>query len=212
MKALHRFSCDVWQHACFDPGTLLLGGLSIGSQVIGAGLQGAGASAAAGATIAGGNAALQAGQLQKQAADFQAAQLEENAGQSFAAGQRQMLDAQERTRLAISSLRAGAAGNGTNVAVGSNAAIAGDIERRGSYNAAMDMFNGDSARIGQLNQAAGVRLSGEAALIGGQEAQQASLLQAKAGEFNAAGTIAGSAGNIFKSIYGFTNPGAPNKF
>lgn len=186
----NRFTADIWAVACFDPATLTVA--SLASTAIGGGISAMG-------TIAGGNAAAAAGQMQQQAANYQAGQLEENATQTFAAGQRQMLDTQEKTRLAISSARAAAAGNGTNAGVGSPATIQGELAKRGSYNAAMDMFNGASTATGLRNQAAGVRYSGTAAAIGGQEAQQASLL-------SAAGTIAGSAGSMLKTYGGYQYP------
>lgn len=184
-------SAGRWSAVCFDPGSLMMAG-TMAMGAVGSGLQAAG-------TIAGGNAAAQAGAMQQQAMNYQAAQDQENAGQSFAAGQRQMLAEQDKTRLAISSVRAAASGNGTNAGVGSPATIAGLIARRGSYNAAMDMFNGASASTGLLNKAKGEIYTGQADLIGGQEAQSASQLAA-------AGTIAGGAGSMFKT-YGSTSYG-----
>lgn len=181
----NRFTPDIWAHACFDPATLTM---SLVSTAVGGGLQAAG-------TLAGGSAAAQAGQLQQQAANYQAAQLQQNAAQAFASGQRKMLDTQQRTRLALSTARANAAANGTNAGTGSPAAIAGAIAKRGSYNAAMDMFNGESTATGLLNQAKGVQFSGEAAAIGGEEAQEASYL-------SAAGTLAGTAGSMLKTYGG----------
>jgi hypothetical protein len=182
--------CSVAQRACFDPATLTVA--SLASTAIG------GAVSAAG-TIAGGDAAAQAGQMQQQAANFQASQIEDNSRQAFASGQRQMLDTQEKTRLTLSTLRANAAGNGVNAADGSPASIAGAIAKRGSYNAAMDMFNGESSATGLLNQAAGVRYTGQAAAIEGQEKQSASLLAA-------AGTLAGTAGSMAKGYGSYAFP------
>lgn len=147
----------------------------------------AGAMGAAG-SIASGNAAQQAGQMQKTAADFQARQIDQNAGQSIASGQRQMFDTQEKTRLAISSATARGAASGIDVAVGSPATNTGEIAQRGSYHALMDMFNGQSAATGMANQATGVRYTGEMAKIGGDTAKQASYLAA-------GGQIAGAIGS-----------------
>lgn len=177
------FTVDIWAHAAFDPMTLTAA--SIGATAIG-GLM------SAGGTIAGGNAAKAAGVMQQRAAYNTAAQLDQNAAQAFASGQRQMLDTRQRTNMAISSARAIAAGSGTNAGVGSPATIQGALAQRGSYNAAMDMFNGASTATGLRNQAAGVRYGGNAAAIGGQEQQQASYL-------GAAGTIAGAAGGMARS-------------
>lgn len=170
----------------FDPATLTIA--SLASTAVG------GAVTAAG-TLAGGNAAAQAGQMQQASANNTAAQEEENAAQAFASGQRQALDTQQRTRLAISTARANAAGSGVNAAVGSPLTIQGELAQRGSYNAAMDMFNGASTATGLRNQAAATRYSGDAAAIGGAEAQEASRLAA-------AGTIAGGAGSMLKTYGG----------
>jgi hypothetical protein len=201
-----RFSADIWAHAAFDPGTLTA--VSVGSGLIGGGIslfggqqakeadqEGAALSAqglelAAEGTLAAGDAALQAGVLQKASYDYEAAQDTDNASTAFAAGQRQMLADNDKTRLAISTARAAAAGNGTNVAVGSPSSIIGSIARRGSYNAAMDMFNGASAATGLRNKAAGETFSGDAALFGGEEQQQASRIQAQAQRLQAQATLA----------------------
>lgn len=185
-----RFTVDVWQHACFDPATLTVATLA--STAVGTGLSAAG-------TIAGGNAAAAAGQMQQTAANYQAAQLDENAAQAFASGQRKMLDTQQKTQLALSTLKANAAGNGTDAGVGSNVTDAAALAQRGSYNAAMDMFNGASTATGLRNQAAGVRYTGQAEALGGEEARSGS-------ELAAAGTIAGGAGSMLKSYGSYAYP------
>jgi hypothetical protein len=200
MLTLHqRFSCDIWQRCCFDPATLTVA--SLATTAAGGVAQLIGGQTAASATLAGGNAALQAGQMQQQAANYQAAQLTQNAGQAFASGQRQMLDDQEKTRLAISTARADAGASGVNAGVGSPVSIVGSLARRGSYNAAMDMFNGESTATGLLNQAAGATYSGEAALIGGEEGQSASEISANATLAGTAGSLIGDVGSGLK-IYG----------
>jgi hypothetical protein len=182
--------CDVGGRACFDPATLAIG--SLAATAVGGGLSAAG-------TIAGGNAAAAAGQMQKTADYYQAEQDDTNAAQEFASGQRKMLDTQDKTRLLLSTLKATAASNGTNTAVGSPVDIAGAIAKRGSYHAALDMFNGASAATGLRNKAAGERYSGDAAATGGQLTKDASFL-------SAAGTIAGSAGSMLKTYGGWQYP------
>lgn len=176
--------------ANFDPATLTMA--SIGATAVGGGVSAMG-------TIAGGNAAAAAGKMQQQAAYATAEQEDQNAAQAFASGQRQMLDTQQKTRLAISSSRAISAGSGTNAGVGSAAENVGALASRGSYNAAMDMFNGASTATGLRNQAIATRYSGDAAAIGGEEAKSASLL-------SAAGTLAGAAGSGFKTYGGYAYP------
>jgi hypothetical protein len=176
-------------NANFDPtGGILTAGLTM-----------AGGAMSAGGTLAGGAFAKQAGQMQQQAAEYQAEEDEQNAAQAFAAGQRTSLDTAMKMRMAISKSTAVAAGSGVNAGTGSSLTNVGEIEQRGSYQAATDLFNGESKATGLLNEAKAARYGGVIAKIGGEEAQTASYL-------TAAGTLAGSAGGAFKnySTYGTT--------
>lgn len=172
----------------FDPTTLTVASLATTA---------ASGLISASSTIAGGNYAAQAGQMQQQAADYQAAQLDENATQAFASGQRQALDTEQKTRLAISSSTARAGASGVDAGVGSPVSNVGALAKRGSYQALMNMFNGESEATGLRNQAAGVRYTGVMEELGGEEQQSASRLAA-------AGTLAGTAGSMFKT-YGALN-------
>jgi hypothetical protein len=185
---------------CFDPLTLTAGtltGLSMGAT-------GAGGALSAASTIAGGNYAAAAGQMQKTAAYAKAKQLDENAGQAIASSQRQMFDTQQRTRLAISTARARGAASGVDVGVGSPAAIQGELAGRGSYQALMDMFNGQSAATGLNNQASAARFEGDAAEIEGEAKQTASYLAA-------AGTLAGTAGSMTSTYSNYKFPSASRR-
>jgi hypothetical protein len=184
----NSFSCSIWDRACFDPLTMA----SMATTAVAGGISAYG-------TLAGGAAAKQAGDMQQQEANYQAAQLQQNASQAIASGQRQSLDTALKTRLAISTARANAAGSGVNAGVGSPVEAQGQLAKRGSYNAAMDMFNGKSTATGLLNQAAGVTYSGQAAELSGEEQQSASYLAA-------AGTLAGSAGSMMKTYGGYKYP------
>lgn len=179
-------------NADFDPATLAIG--SMAASAVGAGVSASG-------TLASGNYARQAGLMQQQGANYQAAQLESNAAQSFASGQRTALDTAERTRLAISSSTARAGASGVDAGVGSPVTNAGDLAQRGSYRALMDMFNGESAATGLRNQAAGVRYTGELEELGGEEKQQASRPAAF-------GTLASGMGGLM-STYGRSPMGYP---
>lgn len=154
-------------NADFDPATLTAA--SLAATAVGGGLTAAG-------TLAGGSYA-------KQAADLQATQLRMNAAQSIASGQRQMLDTQEKTRLAESTTVARAAASGVNAGVGSPATDVGNLAERGEYHALMDLFNGESAATGMENQAAAARWTGRAQ-------QDASYLAAGGDIASAAGSMA----------------------
>lgn len=226
---------SLWGRAAFDPFTLLAGtaavaaeagvgtglaglaggaaagvaggaaGTGIGLGTVGMGLTGAGGLLSAGGTIAGGNYAKTAGQMQKAAADFQAGQIEQNATQAIASGQRSMFDSQLKTKLALSTSRANAAASGGSADVGSPLENEGQIAQRGEYHALMDMFNGESTATGLRNQAAGVRYSGDLAELEGVQKQRASYLAA-------GGTLAGSLGTGLSTYGKFAYPTARGNF
>lgn len=178
--AVEKYMSRFGGYVVNDPMTLTA--VSMGATAVG------GAASAAG-TLAGGSMAARAGQMQQQEADYQAAQLNQNATQAIASGQRQMMDTQQRTRLAMSSSTAQAAGSGVNAGVGSPATNVGQLAARGSYQALMDMFNGQSKATGLENEAAGDIYSGQAAEIGGAMQKSASYL-------TAGGTLAGTVGSM----------------
>ena len=68
----------------------------------------------------------------------------------------------------------------------------GEIAKRGSYHALMDMFNGESETVGLRNQ-------GAAAEWEGNVKKDNSVLAA-------AGTLAGSAGSMFQTYGRYNNP------
>jgi hypothetical protein len=182
---------------------------------------GAGVSAAG--TIAGGNtqsAALTAagqnanalGLAQQNEDNYQAAQITENASSEIGAGQRQMLDTQQKTRLAESTLTAGAAASGFSASSGSPLALSTSIARRGSYEAAMNLFNGENASTGDLNRAAGLTYSGDIAAIGGQMQQEGDEYGAEgatiAADYGAIGNLASAGGSMFKTYGTMSNAGS----
>jgi hypothetical protein len=114
----------------------------------------------------------------------------QNAAQATASGQRKMLDTQDRTRMAESTITARAAAGGVDAGVGSPASDVGDVAKRGSYHALMDMFNGQSEAVGLMNQ-------------GNAEEWTGAVKQSQA-PLAAAGTLAGSAGSMFQQ-YGRAN-------
>jgi len=163
----------------YDPATLIT--TSLASTAIGTGLSAA-------TTILGGNAAAKAGR-------YTAAQLNQNAAAARAAGQRRMFDTQLRSRFLQSTATARAAGSGVNAGIGSPAADVGQIARRGSYQAAMDLWTGENTATGLENEAAGAIYTGNV--------QQASSW------LSAAGTIAGGAGSILAQGARFAYPQPP---
>jgi hypothetical protein len=166
---------SLWGRVNLDPGTMMLGATMA--------MTAAGGAASAAGTLAGGNAAKTAGDLMQQ-------QSIQNAAEATASGQRKMLDTQDRTRMAESTITARAAAGGVDAGVGSPASDVGDVAKRGSYHALMDMFNGQSEAVGLLNQ-------------GNAEEWTGTVKQSQA-PLAAAGTLAGSAGSMFQQ-YGRAN-------
>lgn len=167
-------------------------------------LMAAGATAVSGAigaasTLAGGRTAEMAGKAQKDADYSTAAQIEQNATQAFASGQRKALDTNLKTKLAISSSVARAGASGVDPGYGSPVTNVGELAQRGSYHAMMDLFNGESEATGLRNQADAVRYRGDLAELEGQQKKKASKLAAL-------GTLAGAAGSAFGNYGRMTFP------
>jgi hypothetical protein len=179
-----------------DPVTasLVIGG-------IGAGISAMGTIAGGSAAATAGNNALVMGESQQNQDNYQAAQLTENASSEIGAAQRTMLDTQQKTRMAESTITADAAGSGFTASAGTPAAISGSVAQRGTYEAAMNLWQGENASTGDLNKAQGDVLSGDIALQGGQMQQQAGQMQQQASYYTAAGNLATSGSTLF-SNYG----------
>lgn len=141
--------------------------------------------AASGAVSA--SSTLAGGDYAKMAGDMQAKQLRQNASQAMASGQRQMFDTQLRTKLALGTNTARASASGVAPDSGSPLTNTGVLAGRGSYQALMDAFNGQSAATGLNNQADAAEWTGN--------------VKKDMAPWQAAGTLAGTAGSLF-SRYG----------
>lgn len=177
-----RYAFRLSDAAVFDP----TGG------VLTAGLMVAGGATGALGTLAGGSAAKQAGLMQQQADEFRAKQAEQNASLAIAGGQVKAADTTLKANAAESTSTARAAASGVDAGSGSAATNVGEIAKRGSYLASMDLFNGESQATGLLNEAKGFRYSGDIAALSGEEQQKASYLAA-------GGQALSSAGGAFKT-------------
>jgi hypothetical protein len=157
-------------------------------------LTGIGTGISAANTIAGGNYAAQAGQMKQAEANFEADQDVANAAGETAAAQRQAIDINQKANLLRSSAVANAAAGGVDAGAGSALTNQAQIAARGRYQADMDLWSGRNQASGSMNQATAKRYTGELDLLGGEEAQRASTL-------NALATIAGG-GASFMRMYG----------
>jgi hypothetical protein len=181
----------------FDPLSMTAATLGGGAM----GLTGIGSAISAASSLAGGGYAQEAAQMKQQAANYQAAQLRQNAGGEIAAAQRQAFDVDQKTNMLRSSAVANAAAAGVNAGTGSAVTNQSGIVGRGSYLAGMDLWNGQNRATGLLNQAQGVQYSGYIDALAGQEAQRASYLSAMS-------TIAGGGASLMR-MYGANAPTTP---
>ncbi|SFE20950.1 hypothetical protein SAMN04488523_105321 [Sulfitobacter brevis] len=147
-------------------------------------IKGAGLStilSAAGAGI-GAVGAIQSGNAQNAAAQYQAAQLEASGKAERASSQREAEEQQRQTRLMHSRARAvGAASGG-----GIDLELAGDIEAEGEYSALTALWEGAEAAKGRNAQAAASRLEGKAAK--------------KAGYLKGASKVFSGAASLYESL------------
>lgn len=157
-------------------------------------LTGIGAGISAASTIAGGGYAAQIGRMKQAEANFEADQDIANAAGETAAAQRQAIDISRKANLLRSSAVAGTAAGGVDAGAGSALTNQAGIAARGRYQADMDLWSGQNQASGLINQAAAKRYTGEMDLLGGEQAQRASTL-------NALATVAGG-GASFMRMYG----------
>jgi hypothetical protein len=142
-------------------------------------------------TLAGGNNAMAAAQGASNEAQYQAAQSRINASSDIASAQRTMFNSQFKTSALISTANARAGASGVDAGSGSAVENQGAIAQRGRYAAALDLWNGQNAAAGDLNKAQADQYQSTLDLIGGKEAQTASM-------YSALGTLAGGGASAYK--------------
>jgi hypothetical protein len=161
-----------------------------------AGVVGGGLTAAS--TIAGGNRAAALGRAAQAETTFESDQARYDAGAAIAASQRRMFETQNNTNLLVSRARAAGAAGGVDIGSGSSVENQGQIEQRGHYASALDLWNGQNQATADLNKAAGLDYSGTVDVIGGKMQQDASDLTA-GGQMMT--TIANAGSSAYK-LYG----------
>lgn len=144
--------------------------------------------ASVGGSIVSGLGQMQAGRAANASAKFQAAQLEQRAGQERAAAQRQAIEERRRAALAISRGRAVAAASGGGATDPTVLNVAGGVAAQGEYNALSALFEGEERARGANLQATSARMEGKQAK--------------KAGMVGGLGTIAGGVGQTLYMRYG----------
>ena len=148
-----------------------------------------------------GSAAKTAGQRSKAAADYQAVQLDQNAGQAIAASQRAAMDERRRTALLISRGIAVAAASGGGVTDPTVGKLLEDIAGEGAYRASVDLYQGEERARSMRMAADAKRFEGDVAAEGGADRESAYTMAGLGG-------LASSGA----SLYGKYGMGGPKKF
>lgn len=155
--------------------------------------------ASAAGSIMGGNA-------QRASANFQAAQLEQQAGQERASAQRKAILDRERADLAGSRIQALAAAGGGGATDPTVEKLRTDVAGRGEYEALSSLFTGEERARGMESAAGARRYEGQVArragVIGavaqvGQGAYMASSVRAPSTAANSGSTLFDSTGGGF---------------
>jgi hypothetical protein len=116
----------------------------------------------------------------ERANEFQAVQLDQNAGQSRAAGQREATEQRRQARLANSRLRALAGGGGADPTI---VRLSQDIAGEGELRALTAMYEGEERARGMETAATAKRMGGASA--------------AQAGNIRSFGTILGGGSSLY---------------
>jgi hypothetical protein len=135
------------------------------------------AAQAAGA-IAAGRAASVAGKAAEQGKEFEAVQMEQQAGQEMAAAQRSAQEEQRKARLVASRALAVASAGGGGASDPTVVRILADIDGEGAYRSAMELYRGEEAGRKLRMGAAGARYDGKVARAGGKAQATAQYLSA----------------------------------
>lgn len=143
-------------------------------------------------------AAKAAGRAKKRLADFEAAQLEQQAGQSVAASQRGAMEERRRAELVSSRALALSASGGGGVSDPTMANLLGDIEGESIYRAGVSLYQGEEQARQLKMSAQAKRMEGDIALQGGEA-------QASAYNLAAVGSLVEGAGSLYTK-YGLGGP------
>lgn len=129
------------------------------------------------ASQAQGQAAQQIGQRRQQAANFQASQLDVNAGQAQAEGQVAAINQDRNTSLTLSRARAVAAASGGGASDPTVINLMAQIAGEGEYRANVARYQGDTQARSMREQASALRYGGDMAVADAQTANQGAQLK-----------------------------------
>lgn len=140
-----------------------------------------------GGSILSGIGQMNAGKAAQKSANFQAQQLEQQAGQERAASQRVAIEERRRANIAMSNAQASAAASGGGATDETVLNITGGLAAQGEYNALSALFEGEEKARGLQLQATSTRMEGKQAK--------------RAGMIGGVSTIIGGAGNALMAKY-----------
>lgn len=110
---------------------------------------------------------LEGGNDERKAAEFQAAQLRQNAGQAMAVAQRQAITTQQQAQLVASRALAVAAAGGGGASDPTVVKIISGIAAEGSYRTSVALYEGEERAREMLNRASAVEYGGKLAQVAG---------------------------------------------
>ncbi len=126
--------------------------------------------------------AIQQGKFAKEAADYEAAQLDRQGDREFAAGTRESAEHARQGRIAASNARAQMAGGGGVTDDSQATEILGEIGANAKYNALAAIYSAKTRRQGMRSRASGRRVEGKMA--------------SRASRWKALGTVIGGGARI----------------
>lgn len=127
-------------------------------------------------TVSTAQAQRKAGVDRKNAADFEAAQLEQQAGQTRASAQRQAIEQRRQSAIASSRALAVAGASGAGALDPTVVDLMAGIESAGDYSARVALFEGNEVAIGRETAASSRRYGGDQALQAGKTNAQATVV------------------------------------
>jgi len=143
--------------------------------------------ASVGGSVISGLGQMQAGRAANASAKFQAAQMEQRAGQERAASQRVAIEERRRAGIAMSNAQAATAASGGGATDPTVLNITGGLAKQGEYNALSALFEGEERARGLQLQATSTRMEGRQAR--------------RAGMIGGISTIVSGAGNALMNKY-----------
>lgn len=145
-----------------------------------------------------GEAASAYGSSQRTRAEFEATQLEQQAGQAVAVGQRENLEVQRLAKLTESRALALAAASGGGASAPTVVNLIGDIAKRGAYHGAVALYNGEEKARQLTLAAASKRYEGQIAEEAGQAGELVAASESKAYGMGAGAALLSGAGSLYE--------------